>query len=77
MNNYPIITAHEAAAQGSTPAMFYSIARFNERLGNIEIARRARLAGRELAGLLGMPIGGRRRGNHANDNRGGKRRRAA
>lgn len=78
--DYPVITAAQAVAQGSTPATFFSIARFNERAGSHEIARRARLVGRELAGLLGMDLGGRRwraaKAGAANDNR-GKRRRAA
>lgn len=56
-----IITAAEALAQGSTPSTFFSIARFNERLGDNATGQAARRVGRELAKLLGMDLGGRRR----------------
>jgi hypothetical protein len=74
--DYPMLTAEQAVEQGSTPSTFFSIARFNERAGSYEIARRARLVGRELAGLLGMDLGGRRR-RAANDNARRNKRRAA
>ncbi|MBZ9659828.1 hypothetical protein LB523_12300 [Mesorhizobium sp. ESP-6-4] len=61
-----IITAAEALAQGSTPSAFFSIARFNERLGDNATGQATRRIGRELAGLMGMDLGGRRR--HNNDN---------
>ncbi|TIN83062.1 hypothetical protein [Mesorhizobium sp.] len=55
-----IITATEALAQGSTPSTFFSIARFNERLGDNATGQAARKVGRELARLLEMDLGGRR-----------------
>lgn len=70
-----MLTAHEAAAQGSTPSVFFSIARFNERLGDTATGQAARRVARELAGLLGMDLGGRRRA--ANNNRPRSDRRAA
>lgn len=63
-----IITAAEAIAQGSTPSAFFSIARFNERLGDAATGQAARRVGRELAKLLGMDLGGRRRPAAANAN---------
>lgn len=74
--DFPIITAHEAIAQGSTPGTLFSIASWHERSGGIEIARRARLVGREMAQILGVEIGGRHR-RPANDNAHRRRRRAA
>lgn len=67
---YPVVTATEALAQGSSPSAFFSIARFNERNGNNDVAQRARQVGRELAGMLGIDLGGRRRQRQraANDN---------
>lgn len=56
-----IITAAEALAQGSTPSTLFSIAKFNERLGDNATGQAARRVGRELAGLLGIDLGGRRR----------------
>jgi hypothetical protein len=63
-----IITAAEALAQGSTPSTFFSIARFNERVGDNATGQVARRVGRELAKLLGMDLGGRRRPAAANAN---------
>lgn len=63
-----IITAAEALAQGSTPSTFFSIARFNERVGDNATGQAARRIGRELAKLLGMDLGGRRRPAAANAN---------
>ncbi|MBZ9943488.1 hypothetical protein LB533_20590 [Mesorhizobium sp. BR1-1-13] len=70
-----MLTAAEALAQGSTPSTFFSIARFNERMGNNEVGQAARRVARELAQLLGMDLGGRRRA--ANNNRPRSDRRAA
>jgi hypothetical protein len=73
-----MLTAAEALAQGSTPSTFFSIARFNERLGDNATGQAARRVGRELARLLGMDLGGRRR-QAVNNNvrqRGGERRAA-
>jgi hypothetical protein len=64
-----MLTAAEAAAQGSTPSTFFSIARFNERLGDNAAGQAARRVGRELARLMGIDLGGRRR-PAANNNRG-------
>lgn len=69
---YPVVTATEAAAAGLRPSALFSIARFNERNGNNDVAQRARQVGRELAGMLGIDLGGRRRQQRqrpANDNR--------
>jgi hypothetical protein len=73
-----MLTATEARAQGSTPSTFFSIARFNERLADkspdadrgslLATGQAARRVGRELARLLGMDLGGRRRAA-ANENR--------
>ena len=63
---YPIVTAQEAIDQGLQPAALFSIARFNERMGNIEIGRRARLVGRDMARIIGLPIGGQRRSSNDN-----------
>ncbi|TGQ19294.1 hypothetical protein [Mesorhizobium sp. M00.F.Ca.ET.217.01.1.1] len=68
---YPVVTATEAAAAGLRPSALFSIARFNERSGNHDVAQRARQVGRELAKLVGLDLGGRRRQRlrAANDNR--------
>lgn len=67
---YPVVTATQAAADGLMPSALFSVARFNERNGNHDVAQRARQAGRELAKMLGIDIGGRRRprSRPANDN---------
>lgn len=67
---YPVVTATEALASGLQPSAFFSIARFNERNGNNDVGQRARQVGRELAGMLGIDLGGhrRRRQRAANDN---------
>ncbi|MER9697617.1 hypothetical protein [Mesorhizobium sp. M0146] len=67
---YPMVTAQEAVASGLAPSAFFSIARFNERNGNDDVAQRARQVGRELAGMLGIDLGGRRQTARraANDN---------
>lgn len=63
---YPMITAREAIAQGSTPSLFFSIAKFTK---DQSVASVARERGREMAGIIGMDIGGRRyRKRPANDN---------
>jgi hypothetical protein len=64
-----MLTATEALAQGSTPSTFFSIARFNERLGDNATGQAARRVGRELARLMGIDLGGRRR-TAVNNNRG-------
>lgn len=70
-----LITAREALEQGSTPSLFFSIARFTQ---DAAVRNAARERGRELARMIGMDLGGRRRGRPANDNRRqGKKRRAA
>jgi hypothetical protein len=51
-----MITAREAAAQGSTPAMFFSLARF---VSDEDTKREARARGIELAAILGVDLGGR------------------
>jgi hypothetical protein len=56
-----IITAAEALSSGLSPSAFFSIARFNERIGDTATGQAARRVGRELARLLGMDLGGRRR----------------
>jgi hypothetical protein len=69
---YPVVTAHEAAAAGLRPSAFFSIAKLNETLGNVDVANRCRQVGRELAKLVGLDLGGRRRQQRqrpANDNR--------
>ncbi len=68
---YPMVTAQEAAASGLAPSAFFSIARFNERNGNTDVAGRARQVGRELAKLLGIDLGGHRQAARraANNNR--------
>ncbi|TPM59015.1 hypothetical protein FJ959_09085 [Mesorhizobium sp. B2-2-4] len=78
-----MLTATEAMAQGSTPSTFFSIARFNERLADkshdadrsklIATAQAARCVARELAGMLGMDVGGRRRAVNSNVRRGDRR----
>lgn len=80
MTTTTMLTADEAIAQGSTPATFFSIAKFNERMGNARVGQQARLLGREIARITGADIGGRRR--PGNDNRAGmdnarRRRRSA
>lgn len=65
MPHYPVITAEEALAQGSEPSMFFSIARFTN---DGTVAGIARSRGRELAILMGMDLGGRRK-KPTNDNR--------
>lgn len=67
-NHYPIVTAEEAISQGLTPSAFFSIAKFNERIGNFAVGQKARLLGREIASIMGIDIGGRRR-RASNDNR--------
>lgn len=72
---HPMITAHEAIAQGSTPSLFFSIARFTQ---DPAVAAAAKGRGREMARLIGMDLGGRRNKKPANDNRRqNKKRRAA
>lgn len=63
---YPMITAREAIAQGSTPSLFFSIAKFTK---DQSVASVARERGREMAGIIGMDLGGRRNKKPANDNR--------
>lgn len=63
-----IITAAEALSSGLSPSAFFSIARFNERLGDNATGQAARRVGRELARLMGMELGGRRRPAAANAN---------
>lgn len=71
---YPMVTAQEAVASGLAPSAFFSIARFNERNGNDDVGQRARQVGRELAGMLGIDLGGKRRQRQrpANDNSRGR-----
>lgn len=64
-----MISIDDALAQGSTPATFFSIAKFNEAQGKMDVGQAARLMGRELARILGIDIGGRR-----NRDRGGRAR---
>ncbi len=78
-----MLTAREAIAEGSTPAVFFSIAKFNAAIAlrehsdyHRDIARRAREVGREIARITGMDVGGRR-WRAANDNRGRTRNRKA
>ncbi|MBZ9973466.1 hypothetical protein LB517_27945 [Mesorhizobium sp. BR1-1-12] len=70
-----IITATEALSSGLSLSAFFSIARFNERLGDNVTGQAARRVGRDLARLMGMDLGGRRRA--ANNNRPRSDRRAA
>jgi hypothetical protein len=58
-----MISAQEAIDQGSTPAVFFSIARSAQ---DKELAREAWERGREIAGMLGMDLGGHKPDN---DNR--------
>ena len=61
-DNYPVISAAAAIAQGSTPAAMFSVAKFNERAGRVHEAREARTVAREMAREMGVAIGGRQRG---------------
>jgi hypothetical protein len=65
--DFSMVTAHEALADGLCPSDMFRVARVNERYGKHEEAAAARRVGRELARLLGLDVGGRRRKN-ANDN---------
>lgn len=62
MSSIPMnmLTAHDAIAQGSSPAVFFSIARVNEDKGNREVAVAARLVAHEIARMTGVDVGGRR-----------------
>jgi hypothetical protein len=61
-DNYPVISAAAAIAQGSTPAVLFSVAKFNERAGRTHEAREARTVAREMAREMGVAVGGRQRG---------------
>jgi hypothetical protein len=50
-----MISAQEALAQGSTPSLFFSVASANR---DKEIVRVAKARAAELAGMLGMDLGG-------------------
>jgi 2,3-bisphosphoglycerate-independent phosphoglycerate mutase len=63
-DNYPVVTAAEALAQGLSPAALLSVATFNERAGNMAAAIAARAVGRDMARIVGMDLGGRRKRNN-------------
>lgn len=71
-NNYPILSAAEFIAQGTTPGQIASIARRNP----IQ-ARAIRAVAEDVAAITGAPLYGKPRPRPHNDNYRGKNRRAA
>lgn len=74
---YPIVTAEQAIAQGTTPKAILSVAQFQDRLRNKDMARRLRALAREVDQLTGYFARYRGERRPANDNRRGERRAAA
>lgn len=75
MSNYPILTATEFIAQGTTPGQIASIARRNP-----DQARAIRSLAEEVAAITGAPLYGKPRPKaqrHHNDNNRSRGRRVA
>lgn len=76
MNQYPILTAHEFIAQGTSAAAVASIARYLDEAGNPNAARVRQVAeavaaitGTQLYGKRGYYVPSVKRMRHANNNR--------
>jgi len=66
MNTYPIVTAHEALADGIHPGELFRAARLNSREGKPQMAAAIRRVAFDLANLMGMRV---RHHAASNDNR--------
>ena len=74
---YPIVTADYCVANNINPKAILSVAQFQDRLRNKDMARRLRALAREVDQLTGYFARYRGERLPANDNRRGERRAAA